>query len=119
MASDCIALGALADELDSALRGARVNKIVQPEADEIRLFFRAAGGRNPVLVISCNAGAPRMHFTSSQKPNPAGAPAFCMLLRKHLGTAVVERVFLHENDRIIGIMFSARTEMKDKATFLI
>lgn len=119
MASDCIALGALADELDSALRGARVNKIVQPEADEIRLFFRAAGGRNPVLVISCNAGAPRMHFTSSQKPNPAGAPAFCMLLRKHLGTALVERVFLHENDRIIGIMFSARTEMKDKATFFL
>ncbi len=119
MGSDCIALGALADELDSALRGARVNKIVQPEADEIRLFFRAAGGRNPVLVISCNAGAPRMHFTSSQKPNPAGAPAFCMLLRKHLGTAVAERVFLHENDRIIGIMFSARTEMKDKATFFL
>lgn len=119
MASDCIALGALADELDSALRGARVNKIVQPEADEIRLFFRAAGGRNPVLVISCNAGAPRMHFTSSQKTNPAGAPAFCMLLRKHLGTALVERVFLHENDRIIGIMFSARTEMKDKATFFL
>ncbi len=119
MASDCIALGALADELDSALRGARVNKIVQPEADEIRLFFRAAGGRNLVLVISCNAGAPRMHFTSSQKPNPAGAPAFCMLLRKHLGTALVERVFLHENDRIIGIMFSARTEMKDKATFFL
>lgn len=119
MGSDCIALGALADELDSALRGARVNKIVQPEADEIRLFFRAAGGRNPVLVISCNAGAPRMHFTSSQKPNPAGAPAFCMLLRKHLGTALVERVFLHENDRIIGIMFSARTEMKDKATFFL
>ena len=119
MASDCIALGALADELDSALRGARVNKIVQPEADEIRLFFRAAGGRNPVLVISCNAGAPRMHFTSSQKPNPAGAPAFCMLLRKHLGTALVERVFLHENDRIIGIMFSARTEMKDKTTFFL
>lgn len=118
MGSDCIALGALAAELDSALKGARTDKIVQPEADEIRLFFRAAG-RNLCLVVSCNAGAPRMHFTSSRKQNPVGAPSFCMLLRKYLSSSVAEKVFLFEKDRIIGIKFSARTEMKDDAVFYL
>lgn len=118
MGSDCIALGALAAELDSALKGARTDKIVQPEADEIRLFFRATG-RNLCLVVSCNAGAPRMHLTASRKPNPVGAPSFCMLLRKYLSSSAVERVFLFEKDRIVGIKFSARTEMKDNAVFYL
>ncbi len=118
MSSDCIALGALATELDSALKGARTDKIVQPEADEIRLFFRAAG-KNLCLVVSCNAGAPRMHLTTSKKQNPVGAPAFCMLLRKYLSSSVAEKVFLFEKDRIIGIKFSARTEMKDNAVFYL
>ena len=75
MGSDFLALSALADELDAKLKGARMDKIVQPEADEIRLHLRA-GRKTVCLVASCNAGAPRLHITSERKQNPVTAPGF-------------------------------------------
>ena len=118
MGSDFLALSALADELDSRLKGARMDKIVQPEADEIRLFLRA-GGKTECLVASCNAGAPRLHLTAERKQNPATAPNFCMLLRKYLSVSALEDVGMWQNDRIIRLRFTARTEMRDNATFYL
>ncbi len=113
-----LALSALAAELVSALNGARIDKIVQPEADVVRFFLRAPG-RNVCLVASCNAGAPRLHLTESKKANPVTAPNFCMLLRKHLSNGAVEDVSMYNDDRIIRIKFAARTEMRDNAEFYL
>lgn len=118
MGSDYLALSALADELNARLQGARTDKIVQPETDEIRLFLRA-GGRTECLVASCNAGAPRLHLTSDRKPNPVTAPNFCMLLRKYLSVSTVERIGMWQGDRIVFIRFNARTEMRDNAVFYL
>ena len=118
MGSDFLALSALADELDAKLKGARMDKIVQPEADEIRLHLRA-GGKTVCLVASCNAGAPRLHITSERKQNPVTAPGFCMLLRKYLSVSAVEEVGMWQNDRIIFLRFTARTEMRDNAEFYL
>ena len=118
MSSDFLALSALARELDSRLKGAKTDKITQPETDEIRLFLRV-GGRTECLVASCNAGAPRLHLTSERKQNPAAAPGFCMLLRKYLSVSMVEEIGMWKEDRIIFIRFRARTEMKDDATFYL
>ena len=118
MGSDYLALSALANELDSRLRGARTDKIVQPETDEIRLFLRA-GGRTECLVASCNAGAPRLHLTVERKPNPVTAPNFCMLLRKYLSVSILEEVGMWRHDRIIFMRFTARTEMRDSAEFYL
>ncbi|MDE6059984.1 MAG: NFACT family protein, partial [Clostridia bacterium] len=54
MGSDLFALSALANELNENISGARIDKIQQPEADELRFFMRA-NGRNVCLVASCNA----------------------------------------------------------------
>lgn len=118
MGSDFLALSALADELNSVLKGARIDKIVQPETDEIRFFVRA-GGRNLCLVASCNAGAPRLHLTETKKPNPQTAPGMCMLLRKYLAVSTIESVSMFSDDRIICVKMNARTEMKDNATFFL
>ena len=118
MGSDYLALDALANELNSTLKGARVDKIVQPEADEIRFFVRA-GGRNECLVASCNAGAPRFHLTESRKANPVTAPNMCMLLRKYLSSAAIESISTFSNDRIIQTKFLARTEMRDDAVYFL
>ena len=67
MGSDLFALSALANELNLALKGARIDKIQQPEVDELRFFIRN-NGQNKCLVVSCNAGAPRIHF--KKKPAP-------------------------------------------------
>ena len=118
MGSDLFALSALADELNTALKGARVDKIQQPEVDELRFFVRA-NGQNKCLVASCNAGAPRIHFTTSKKQNPKVAPNLCMLLRKYLTNSVIEGVKIYNLDRILSIKFNAKTEMKDDATFYL
>lgn len=118
MGSDLFALNALAKELDVVLKGARIDKIQQPETDELRFFVRSQG-KNLCLVISCNAGAPRIHLTSSKKQSPKIAPNLCMLLRKYLSSASIESVNIFNADRIIRIKFNAKTEMRDEAVFYL
>lgn len=118
MGSDLVALSALSKELNTALSGARVDKIVQPDPDELRFFLRN-NGKNLCLCVSCNAGAPRIHITNSKKQNPINAPSLCMLLRKHLQVSNIESVSVFNNDRIIQVKFKARTEMKDDATYYL
>ena len=118
MGSDLVALSALAKELNTMISGARVDKIVQPDPDELRFFLRN-NGKNLCLCVSCNAGAPRIHITNSKKQNPINAPTLCMLLRKHLQISSIEGVSIFNNDRILQVKFKARTEMKDDATYYL
>ena len=118
MGSDLFALSALAEELNKDLHGARVDKIQQPEVDELRFFVRN-NGQNKCLVVSCNAGAPRIHFTTSKKQSPKVAPNLCMLLRKYLLNACIDSVGIYNYDRILSIKFNSKTEMKDDAVFFL
>ena len=112
------ALKALADELNVALKGARIDKIQQPEADELRFFVRAQG-KNQCLVMSCNAQTPRLHLTVSKKQSPVVAPAMLMLLRKYLSVASIDSVSIYGSDRIIRVKFNAKTELKDDAVYFM
>ena len=118
MGSDLFALNALAKELNSSLQGARIDKIQQPEVDELRFFMRSKG-KNVCLVISCNAGAPRIHLTQSKKQSPMVAPNLCMLMRKYLLNASIEQIGIYNHDRIIYLKLNAKTEMRDDATFYL
>lgn len=118
MGSDLFALSALAKELDKKLKGAKIDKIQQPEVDELRLFVRN-NFKNDCLCISCNAGAPRIHFTSMKKQSPKTAPNLLMLLRKYISNGIIEGVKIFNNDRILEIKINAKTEMRDDATFFI
>ena len=42
MGSDLITLNALAKELHEKIKGAKIQKITQPEKDEIRLFIHTS-----------------------------------------------------------------------------
>ncbi|MDE7373185.1 MAG: NFACT family protein, partial [Clostridia bacterium] len=118
MGSDLYALSALASELNATLKGARIDKIQQPEVDELRFFMRA-GGRNVCLVASCNANVPRLHLTASKKQSPMTAPNLCMLLRKYLINASVDSIGVYNSDRILYIKFNAKTEMRDDASYFL
>lgn len=118
MGSDLYALSALASELNATLKGARVDRIQQPEADELRFFMRA-GRRNVCLVASCNANVPRLHLTESKKQSPMTAPNLCMLLRKYLINASVDGIGVYNADRILYIKFNAKTEMRDDASYYL
>lgn len=118
MGSDLFALNALAKELNDTLHGARIDKIQQPEVDELRFFVRTKG-KNTCLVLSCNAGAPRIHLTQSKKQSPMVAPNLCMLMRKYLLNASIEQVGIYNSDRIVYLKINAKTEMRDDATFYL
>lgn len=73
--------------------GARIAKIAQPEADELLLTLKSPNSGQVRLLLSASASLPLIYFTSVNKPSPVTAPAFCMLLRKHIGGGKIMRVY--------------------------
>ncbi len=118
MPNDVITLNALAKELNFALSGGRIEKIYQPEDDEITLTVKNARS-SAVLVISASCNNPRAHITTQKKENALNAPAFCMLLRKHLIGGVIKEIGIFNSDRIIKIDIEARNELNDKVDYFL
>ena len=115
MPMDGIMLGCIVRELGEALIGGRVDKITQPEKDEL-LFTVRNKGINQMLLISAAAGNARMHITSEKKNNPLEPPVFCMLMRKFLLGSIISNIRQCEGDRIAEIDFDTLTELGDKTT---
>ena len=98
------------DELAPELEGAHIDKVQQPARDLLLLsLYSRRGSRR--LLISAGVGMARLHFTSERFENPDTPPMFCMLLRKHLTGAVVERLWQPENERIAVFELSCRDEL--------
>ena len=110
MAFDAAMVRAVAWELSEAICGARIDKIYQPEKDEILLFLR---GRDSTmrLLISASANTPRIHLSSVNKENPATPPQFCIMLRKHLSGGRIVSVEQLGFERVIKIAASSKDEM--------
>lgn len=113
MALDGVFLSFLGSEINSALDGARVDRIHEPEKDEIDIVFRKRRG-SAKLLISANANSPRMHLTEINKENPMSPPMFCMLLRKHLSGAKFSGVRQPGLERILFVDFLSRNELGDE-----
>lgn len=104
MALDGIFLFSILEELKDKILNARVEKINQPEKDEILLLVNN-GKKNYKLLISSSPTYPKIHFTEVNKTNPAAPPVFCMLLRKHLLGAKIKNIRQLQTDRIVFIDF--------------
>jgi len=112
MALDGIVIRSLAEELRQGLLEGRIAKINQPESDELLLTINQ-NKTTRRLLISANASLPLCYFTESVKPNPVTAPAFCMLLRKHIGNGRILSVTQPGLERIIRIGIEHLDEMGD------
>ncbi len=112
MALDGIAVANIVAEMNAALQGARISKIAQPEADEIMLTVKTAAGQRRIL-ISASASLPLIYFTEKNKLSPMKAPNFCMLLRKHIGSGKILRVWQPSLERIIHFEIEHYDEMGD------
>lgn len=115
MAFDAAAVRALTDELNNTIVNGRVDKIHQPEKDEITINIRTLTDSYK-LVISASAAHPRVHFTSTSKKNPSSAPMFCMLLRKHIGSGKITAVEQVGFERIIKFSIESYDELGDLTT---
>ena len=100
MAFDGITIAAMVRELHLNLDGGRFNKIAQPEADELLITGKGANGQCR-LLLSASASLPLIYFTSKNKPSPMTAPNFCMLLRKHIGSARVSDIKQPGLERVV------------------
>ena len=104
---DTIFLSELLREM--RLTGSRINKINQPERDE--LFFTLYGPTGTHrLLISANASAPRLQYTDAPRENPQQAPMFCMFLRKYLTGALISDVSQPGGDRIAELTLDCTDE---------
>ncbi|MCL2852545.1 MAG: NFACT family protein [Defluviitaleaceae bacterium] len=112
MPLDGIVISNIAHDIRRAALGGRIDKIYQPEKDEIVANIRSLGS-NLKLMLTANSSHPRIHFTNTSKPNPLTAPLFCMVLRKHLGGGKIVSVEQPDFERIIEIGISAQNEMGD------
>ncbi len=112
MALDGITVASIVSELNTALAGARINKITQPEPDEIMLTLRTADGQKR-LLMSASASLPLIYFTEKNKLSPMTAPNFCMLLRKHIGSGRILRVWQPSLERVIHFEIEHYDEMGD------
>ena len=110
MSFDGIVTHAVVKELDDTIKGGRVDKIYQPEKDEILLFIHKTG-INYKVVISASSNNPRIYLTDYNKKNPISPPMFCMLLRKHLNGGIILNIEQYELDRVIFIDFSSIDEL--------
>lgn len=102
MPLDGLTLGFIARELKQKLVGGRVDRVLQPESDEIHLLIRSLG-ENQRLLLCAGANAARVHLTAHNKQNPQEPPMLCMLLRKHLQGGRVMDVRRVAGDRILEI----------------
>ena len=109
MALDGIYLYSLITELKDFAINSKIDKVNQPEKDEIILTLRGKGTKK--LLISSSSNYPRLHFTTINKINPLKAPVFCMVLRKYLIGGKIIDITQYSTDIIISIYIENKDEL--------
>lgn len=110
MSFDGIVTNAVVRELNSTILGGRVDKIYQPEKDELFISIHN-NGINYKLIMSASSNNPRIYLTNKSKKNPVTPPMFCMLLRKHISGGIILNIEQYEMDRVVFIDISAQDEL--------
>lgn len=114
MAFDGMVLKSVVKELN-ILKNGKVNRIYEPSNNNI-IFSIYAEGSTYALDIDVSANNYRINLTTHEKINPYVAPNFCMLLRKYLIGARINKIYTNGLERIVFIEFECFNEMNDKIT---
>ena len=101
MALDGAFLRHIKGELEASLLGARVDKVHQPNREELLIAFRTREAAYKVL-FSARANSARVHFTAIPLENPKQPPMLCMLLRKKLQGARLTAI-RHQQSGIVKL----------------
>lgn len=115
MAFDGIVCSAVVAELNTLISEGKINKIFEPNKNEIIIGIYSKG-RNLALNINIDPVNYRINLTTHSKPNPKNVYNFCMVLRKHLTSGTIKKVYMNELDRIIYIDIDCYNELNDHIT---
>lgn len=115
MAFDGILLNCIVNEFKKELIGGRIDRIHQPEKDEIHIMVRSKN-KNHKILASASSNYPRIHLANIQKNNPIAPPVFCMVLRKHLTGGRIIAIEQPDFERILVLSIASRDELGDLST---
>ncbi|MDR1616831.1 MAG: NFACT family protein [Syntrophomonadaceae bacterium] len=119
MPFDGITIHALCPELENSLINSRVDKIHQPEKDELVFSIHHPQSGNLKLLISANARWARMHLREGKSKNPAAPSGFCMLLRKYLEGGKIKSIKQLGWERIVHITIEALNDFREWRTLTL
>ena len=112
MSYDGFVTHSVVHELNGKILGGKIDKIYQPESDEIIISVRTFDG-NYRLLLSASASKAREHLTTSKRENPMTPPMLCMLMRNHLLGGKIIGIEQVDFDRIIKIDIECYNELGD------
>ena len=115
MAFDGLVNYSVAQEIKEQLLNGKVDKIYEPNFDEIILGIYANGNKY-ALHFNTNSMYYRANLTTKTKQNPTQAPNFCMTLRKYLQNTHITNIYTNNLERIIFIDFEGYNKSKDFST---
>ena len=115
MAFDGIVTKAVVSELNTCLINGKINKIFEPNKNEILLGVYSSG-KNYCLNVSIDSVNYRINLTTNSKSNPQNVLNFCMVLRKHLTGGTIKRIYSNGLERIVFIDIDVYNELNDLIT---
>ena len=110
MPFDGSVVSSIVHELSDKLVNGKIEKVYQPEKDELIITVRSFR-ETCKLLLSASSTYPKVHLTEENKSNPAIPPSFCMLLRKHLLGGRIISIRQPEFERIIEIDIDSADEL--------
>ena len=110
MAFDGIVTRTMVRELQDKILLGKIEKVYQPEADELVFHIHTRNG-NVKLLASAGSAHARVCFITENPVNPPAPLAFCMLLRKHLQGGRITDISQKGSERIIEISLETLNEL--------
>lgn len=110
MAFDGIVTAAMAYELKEKLLLGKIEKVYQPEPEELVFHIHTRNG-NYRLYASASSDHACLHLITKMPPNPPTPSGFCMLLRKHLQGGRIIDISQKDSERIIEITMETFDEL--------
>lgn len=110
MPFDGSVVNSVVHELNNKLVNGKIDKVYQPEKDELIITVRNYR-ETYRLLLTASSTYPRVHLTEENKSNPTVAPSFCMLLRKHILGGRIISIRQPEFERIIEIDIDSTDEL--------
>ena len=111
MAFDGLITKSIVSELNTYLTGGKINKVYQPNKNE--LILDIYNKKKFMLNICIDSSNCRINLSKHLKENPKIAPNFCMLLRKYLTSSKIISLETYNLDRILIINLENYNELND------
>ncbi len=92
------------------LENGRIDKINMPNKTDV-YFTVKCGKQTHTLIASCDPSRPRLHLTDKKTENPTTPFAFLMHLRKHLSSAIINKIEQLPFERVVVFTLSAKNSL--------